>query len=343
MAKPNWLNENQYRDYPFVSRDRPLDGGVFDLPRNAITDCGFVLGPISGFDPEQHSIWLSSITRTGGFLFFNFQCDAPGAEDEPLSFPVIESAAEHTTHHSELIFSETQEPGIEPSSLSITCPETVIWSGFLTVGRLSDLLDLIASDETVSMAAEDWVVQAARVQNLNETVLTDLSIANRDRSRYADDEECLDSSAALSSSEDYFVDAACRTGAFLFQEGYNVFVRVDEQENSITFGAGVGAGAGEPCEEIPLFEGEEAPAGSQYLGGGPACDELVRAVNGMFGPHLLVTAGPGFNVSVDPVNPHRLLVTADFRGFAATACLPEYLEPLPEESSLSSAASSEGL
>ena len=55
MALPNFFNENINRSFPFqratVGVDTPTSGTVtmLQLPDNFIADCGFILGPESGF------------------------------------------------------------------------------------------------------------------------------------------------------------------------------------------------------------------------------------------------------------------------------------------------------
>ena len=93
MAVLNFLNENQFRSYPFKYP-------TADLPDAAIAEVVFVLGPGSGFDPASHTVWLASISGSGPWIL-TFQSDAPGLAGTDMRVVVPADAAEFSAHEGE--------------------------------------------------------------------------------------------------------------------------------------------------------------------------------------------------------------------------------------------------
>ena len=90
-------------------------------------------------------------------------------------------------------------------------------------------------------------------------------------------------------------------GDIKLEEGYNCLITQNTGDNSITIGAVVGRGAGEPCEEVPLFSGETTPvAGGHLLSGGSKCSETVRSINGKCGNLFSFSGGPGVTLTETP-------------------------------------------
>jgi len=143
-----------------------------------------------------------------------------------------------------------------------------------------------------------------------------------------------DGCGSLSSSagsDEPILAASCMRGNIKWKEGYNCSIRQDNRDNAIIIGAGQGAGEGEPCDEVPLYEGEAPPEGSPHLSGGPGCSEVVKTINGIGGRDIFITAGPGFRVQQDTEDPNTLNLNRALDDFAAC---------LAEEETLSSSLSS---
>jgi hypothetical protein len=105
MARAGWLNENEYRDYPFVTQTEPLeiddgsssssssssagDGGVVPLrilPHETIVDAGFILGVTAGYHTTNDRVYLRRVRREDPYLLFEFRTTAGGAAAESLYF-----------------------------------------------------------------------------------------------------------------------------------------------------------------------------------------------------------------------------------------------------------------
>src|SRR4051812_2262022 len=99
-----FFNSNEGRAFPFAAGtvDLPADGptSIANLPNAAVVDCGFLIGAHVDYDPGEHSVFLTTITRTGDTFVLVFESDCPTLFGIPLSFvrtiPTAEFATEHT-------------------------------------------------------------------------------------------------------------------------------------------------------------------------------------------------------------------------------------------------------
>ena len=321
MATPGWYNENQFRDYPFITRVRPLAAAGFtedpvagttvvDMPKGAVVDFVAVMEPGAEYDESLgHSIWLSRLTRTGTQLTLTFATDAPGAAGQDLVFT-------REMDDSEFVMN-WQEAALPGAGAAPSCPAAPTWRGFLVTGRLGDMTSLIVDGQDVLLVDKMWEVEPAAVQNLRASMLQGLHLANSPRTMATAPEGCSQSSAA--GSDDVILQASCVTGDVRLKPGYNCYVRQDNINNTLIVEAAVGAGAGEPCAEVPLYAGETPPAGSPYLSGGPGCSEILKTVNGVGGQELTLAAGPGFRVYADPAITNKLIVERTIEPFTSTS------------------------
>ena len=63
--------------------------------------------------------------------------------------------------------------------------------------------------------------------------------------------------------------------------------------------------------ELPLFVGETTAAGSKFLSGGPACDELITSINGVVGPNVNINGGEGITITSNPAGHVIRLIVSD--------------------------------
>jgi hypothetical protein len=200
-----------------------------------------------------------------------------------------------------------------------------VWEGFLVTGEFADLLDMIVNGEALYFDIGHQVIEPARIQNLKESFVRSISLANRARTRAIDPELCrvvYDESGSSESLRSETQDvkayevAACMQGALAFVEGYNCQIRQENAANTIVIGAGVGLGAGEVCEEFALYPTESIGAGETYYTGGPTCGEILRTINGKGGKRLRFKAGTGFNVRTSPDDQSTIIVDMTLEDFA---------------------------
>ena len=186
-----------------------------------------------------------------------------------------------------------------------------LWGGYIVTGPLTALAALLPNEGDHLTRTDGGIVEPGLIQNLAGTFVTTINIANADRTRVTSSDGCPETQWAYPTGEDVIhVSAQNLVGNVKMRAGYNASVRQDGFDNAIVLGAAVGAGEGEPCNEVPLFSGEIAPTGSTLLTGGLRCDQLIRTLNGVGGRFLVIRAGLGVKIESDPQN-NKLRINAD--------------------------------
>ena len=318
MGLGGWLATNLHRYYPFVDRDQqdvelaeslvgssvPSDSldlaDLATLPARVIADFGCIMDGSSGFVSGTSEVWLSRIGRTGASSYL-FRFEYTGGA-QPLDFTVTAATPDGI--------------GIwATSGVSGYCDNSA-WRGFLTVVEVSRLDTALAVGAAYDYQDGDWTVEPARVISLADSRVTSINLANRERILARPSDECASSSSLDDPDErEILLNTSCLTGHVLFSAGYNADIEQQDAESTLIFGAYVGAGAGRPCDEIPLGD-EEPPPGSVHLSGGPACNEVVLTVCGLPGPDVPIVGGFGIRAYVDPETPSRLIVERNLSDYA---------------------------
>ena len=123
-------------------------------------------------------------------------------------------------------------------------------------GSLQELAELIPDGATVIYADGLWQIEPARIQSLTDSYLRAINLANTPRIVTDEEVDCVSSSISSRRQEEISVHDTCVHGPIWLQEGFNCRIRQDSGRNTLTISAGIGLGAGEPCEEVPLEETE---------------------------------------------------------------------------------------
>jgi hypothetical protein len=313
MPRPGWYNDNEGRDYPFV----PAAADALGLPSGSVVDFGCVAGLSSRFEDNASSVYLARVERTGDDVTFEFRSDAPGLAGTPLRFTVPRTAREYASFEA------------EAGSPSGTCPDAAepAWEGFLVVGLLGDLFAALA--DGAALAADPGArVEPALVQNLAKGHVRSVSLANEDRTRTTAADGCPETpNTSLGDLPPYsmIVNRRCMLGPITLREGYNCAIAQDGAANAITISAQVRGGAGEPCGEVPLAEAEAPPDDSTLLTGGPACDEVVTAINGLSASVIYLVPVRGVRIEPATDDPNTLVVNFDMHDL--TVCAPDEAIP----------------
>lgn len=305
MAEPGFYNDNLNRIYPLVEPVAPV---VPLLPDTAIVDIGLLMGVASGFVPGTHRVWIDSVVENAGYADVTLASDAPGLVGKSLVFSCLLAGERYQT-----VFEEsTDTPAdvsatLTPESLyseTIACDPEPLWSGFIVFGDPAELSGLLPLSGSVS----DAEIEPSLVQTLYQGYLSSINIANEDRTRATVPLDCpsegLDWPYPIGQ---IFVAGKCLTGDVQFKAGYNTVIRQDGFDNAIVFTASKGAGAGEPCDEVPVFYHEVPPTGSNLLDGSTGCNEIIRTINGIGGQVSYLTSGTGVQITTDP-ELNRILV-----------------------------------
>ncbi len=309
MANPAWYNDNQFRDYPFITRVEPLaettdfgDEPLFHLPHSAILDFGAIMEIDAEFsEASGHIIYLHSVARFSDIFTFKLRTTAAGAANYEMVF-------HRDLTSPEFLISWESASTIDPESPSpFTCPNLSRWSGFVVTGSMDELAGLLTNGTTLTAVPGLWQIEPARVQSLARSYLRSVSLANAARLHATPQVGCSLSSSEAA-NQPAIANTLCMAGNLGWKEGFNCTIRQDNNNNAIIIGAGVGIGDGVPCAEIPLYDGEHPPADSPFLSGGPACNEVIKSINGISGTDINFVAGPGFRIQPDTVNPHKLVI-----------------------------------
>jgi hypothetical protein len=321
MAKPAWYNDNQFRDFPFVTRVEPLaktagfaseSSGqpILHLPHSAIVDFCAIMEIDAEYDEHDgHIIYLHAVSRFGDVFTFKFRTTAESAVNHEIA------VSRELTDPEFLITRNTASTVLPEELVQFACPDQPRWTATVVTGSMRELAILLDDGETLYADPGLWQIEPARVQSLKKSYLRSVNLANAARhhttpvagcslsSSYADDGPAIPA-------------AYCLDGPLKFKEGFNCTIRQDNNNNAIIIGAGVGVGDGVPCEEIPLYEGELPRPGEQFLSGGPACNEVIKSINGVTGTDITILTGRGFQVQVDSDVLHKLVINRTLNEFA---------------------------
>lgn len=311
MPLQGFLADNELRAYPFLPGVVPTmtrsDGAEIDLPTSAIVDFRCVVGLDAGWAEGLDVVYLHAARREhDGSASFEFRSTAIGLAGLALVFRRDADDPEFTSSDAD---ATTEAGGSLNSSLPPSdCGDTLIWSGRLTTGLPGGLTAVLAPGQGLYAADGLMAVERASVQDLAGTYVRSVNLANVVRPVASAPAGCA-SSPPQHPPGTVVPVATCLTGPLTLKEGFNVSIQQNDPASTITLTAGVGAGAGQPCDEVPLYPGEAPPAGSTLLTGGPSCGEVVTSINGLSGAVLRLTAGSGVTIAPDPVTPHAVAVT----------------------------------
>lgn len=345
MPSPNFYNENRNRAFPFVAKSvgiRTPESGVItmrQLPDDWIVDAGFTIGPMTGFgyrfengehvpEPEDR-VFLSRVYRVGDLVFFQFGGTTGDLVSKPLLFCRNINSPIYSAEYVEIDYQDSSISASYSDSDQGPAPDAdcapFAWAGYLVTGDLSKVPDYLADGEMITRGeADEAIVEPALIHNMFRAYLHHVNLANGDRTRASAPEGCDDPVWPFDPGV-LFVQATCLAGNIHWKEGYNCVISQNDAENSLTIGARVGAGEGEPCAEVPLFVDEGPPAGSSngLLSGGPLCNETLRSINGIGGPLLTFLAGTGASIFADP---ERHKVTVDINMLGLSVCFSAFSE-----------------
>jgi hypothetical protein len=325
MSLPGFYNDDAARAYPLIPfsnvlLDPTLDPSTviqFQPPLDTLVDFGCLVGLDAEFDNNKHVVYLHEIRRVGNTFAFDFRSNAPGLLDYALVFSRELTDTEYTTEYAEASSLPTAPEPQEP-----------LWEGFLVTGPLESLAALLPTDGALT-ATTGPQIEPALVQNLGQSYLRTINLANQDRIRVTPPDGCPGSDVPVE-DPGYIVYARDLAGDLRFKEGYNVAIRQSTRNNTLTFLASVGAGAGVACDEVPVYPGEQPPDGSSLLTGGPACDEVVNSINGLTSSVIRLVADLGTSIYPSLLYANTLIVDFDRHDMTVCGSIDVVIEPPPE-------------
>lgn len=289
MPRTGFLNDNEYRAYPFVHKTSYAGA---DLPLATIVDAGIIMGIDSEFDHEAHEIWLASIARVDSTFRFTFATDAPAAVNKPLVFVCGINADEWSTI------------AAESAPVDGVCERSPVWEGFLVVGDLAALRAAIANNTTTTFPAKARLLEPGRTQSLVKSYVHAINIGNYSRIMALPPEDCQND--VPDTERDVITNAFCVQGNIRIKEGYNCRIKQTDRNNEISFTADVNAGDTDNTElcdhggEIPLYSSEPFDVTTGFYSGGPACNEVISTLNGIGSANVNIIAGTGIKITTNP-------------------------------------------
>jgi hypothetical protein len=210
--------------------------------------------------------------------------------------------------------SVSSDESLESSIVSDDCFEEPAWSGYMVNGNLTPLAEILPPGCTLTAAKDEAPIEPALVRSLVGHYARTLNLANDDRTRADAPEGCPDIEYDFPTGQTY-IQAECLFGQPRLKAGYNAVIIQDNFSNVIDIGASVGAGEGEPCEEVPLFDAEVPPDGKTTLDGANRCNEAVRSINGVGGRILNLRTGIGASILNLP-ELNKIVINVDMNGLA---------------------------
>lgn len=310
MANPGFFNANQHRDYPFAPRVSPLADEEWsssasmtatELPQACIVDFGAVLRPSANFTTAADFVYLRSVSRSGTVLHITF---APSNLSRAYGITFAIDTAVKPEFYTQWQDSDV----LAADSVLAACDDAPVWSAYLVTGDLSPWMEQLDDGDTLIFVTGLWQVMQSRLQNLAGTQVQSVTIANIPRAVATAAGGCDNDSAAATDPQIARLVYNCMVGNIKLHEGFNCGIRYDSRDNAIVISASPGAGAGTVCEDFPSYPEETKPEGSPYYSGGPACNSIVKYVNGVNAADLQITAGDGFTVTADPLNANTLII-----------------------------------
>jgi len=330
---PNFLNENSGRDYPFK------DDSAGNLPTSAIVDFGTVIYTQAGYSVSSDYVYLKQVRRVDNRFEFEFWSSADGLEgkalifsrdinEEPFTTQYVSWSPASSAYDLSVLPCDSLSSFADASSSQSDCTVEgeLLWEGYLVTGDLTELSELLNDCEKLDLEAE---VEPETVTSFNDYHIDTLNTANDDRTRATTPDDCRDYCWDFDTGST-ILDKSCLTGLFKLVAGYNCEIIQDDSNNTITIGAGIGAGKGIPCEEVKLFSGETGPSGGTLLTGGPSCGEVIRSINGVGKRIFELKAGTGTTITELP-DFNKIIVNIDLSGMALC---PDFNSEVPDSSSV---------
>lgn len=344
MPQTDWLQKNDYRAYPLVEGDFSLlpvgssmSGQPTELPRRGLVDAGFVLGIESLFDPAQDSVYLHSIVKTAWSVTFRFRARYDDPERDFLGCYEWLFEFDLDTPFGVTRFTDA-------THIDTGAPNPLRGQGFITVGNLSEIADIMDGEWLLSAEPE---VEPGLLQSLVRTYVRTLNAANEPRpcpsgcpcppssSSLSSESSLSSSSPSESSVSSPSAEVPCEDpppidpdpdfdaptvlpestgyeGHVKLKPGFNCRITVDESDNAIEIGTGEEYGEGQQCTTPDLRTDDDGGVREDAC---LPCKGPVYTVNGQAEASTVLRLLGGAGVVITPrPNENEILITLDEEG-----------------------------
>ena len=320
MSNIDWYNENSNRHFPLVPRDAGTGAAMW--PKSAMLDMGIVLGGESEFTSETDYVWFERVERSGDYIILVFVSSTQPTLEITATFdadPLVTPFGSIV----DLVFE-----GSDQGHGFVVVGDTTVIAAFMALNMGFEDLDedefesmtalefyaLVPDESTLDVAiigGGDVEVEPSRVSSQALAIVTTIDALHRPPTQWSSSCEESSSDAGSSSSDPGSSDSGSSSsdpgssdftevidglvGPLFLDDGYNTDVVINEEENSITIRAAIGAGIGEPCN----WEDQ----------GEPWCWGIIASINGILASDngsFTIQGGPG--VEVVALGDHGLIV-----------------------------------
>lgn len=325
MAQSNFLSDNENRNYPFradaIATMTRTDAVAVVLPTEAVVEFLGIAGLDSGWIAGVSAVYLHGVRRAAdGSFAFEFRATAAGLLGVALTFTRPANATEFMTTAADAVLIASGSLGT--ASLGGYCGNDLLWTGRLTTGRMEALAAILAPGQAMYATDGQLVVRDAATQDTASSYVRSINLANAARNVATAPTGCPAAPTPEYPPGTPVVNATCLIGALSLVEGFNTTILQNNRTNTLTVVAGVGGGAGMPCNEVPLYPSEVPPVGSSLLSGGLTCGDVVSSVNGISTAALRIIQGIGMTVTPSPVIPNTLVIAVGAGDLLA--CVPYF-------------------
>lgn len=201
------------------------------------------------------------------------------------------------------------------------------WSGYLVTG----VLDRVRLENTLVACFEgenlpQLIIEPGRVFVVSGFINKSIEVWNERRTRVYLDTECKQIEYQDVQAK-YILVGRVENEPVRLAGGFQTIVTQSGGNNQLIIESTVGGGElGAPNNELP-FDNEIAPVDRDYLDGGLDCNTVLRTINGVSGPHLVISGEVGVLVQPHPVLSR---VVINVQGEAMNVC-PDFSTPGPVE------------
>lgn len=342
MPRPGFYNDNEYRAYPFV-----FSTALSQLPNSAIVDAGVVMRVDANFDDAIGTVWLQSISREGDKFYFAlratgvlypliFERDVTSNE---WAIEYVESAPQVPSGNDPCAgFNDPVWEGFLVTGPLKELQDVLQVDGTLTFalnqhqlepGRIQNLSKGYLRSISVGNYDRPFIPACDASSALVEpTIILNKECLQGDI-RFKEGYNCtirqvswdneIRIGAAVGSGSDvdeefcaHGSELALFTGEVPFYNDFDIEVETLVERDGIppeNRMAGMLVKTKSPSviwrlkPDLITWRAEK-----NFFVRGPACDELIFTINGLGGPDVTITGGPGINIATQ-TDPPLITIT----------------------------------
>jgi len=264
------------------------------MPKDAIVDAGFTVN--AGAVPTAVLTYVDHVNNT---LTLAFDLENVGR----TTFTVPDDVAEFTT-----VWSDPVNIPSADNTLASQCPSSNRVRGFVVIGNVNSLIAVAANNNSfVFITGAD--LEPATVDAIGNRSVASITLCNTERTLSPALAQCGVTSYVRTAPyrirnldgvtyKNVSADFQCITGDVTIRPGYACNVTQSDTAQTLTISASQSAADGLACRDIALDSQEAAIlASGQSLTGIQRCDNVVRSINGVGGPNLVIKGRNGVAVT----------------------------------------------